>query len=235
MTMVLVHGGGLGKECWDPLLPFVDGEVLAVDLPGRGDRPADLSKVGIADFVDAVVDDLESRDLHDIVLVGHSLAGLTIPQVAARVPDRIRALVFVSCTVPRDGQSTYDTLDPEIQAISDQRAGDDGPGDELGTLDPEIATAVFYNDVTDRDVLDWGLSILVPEAPATVTDPMVLATMPRDVRRVWIRLNDDLIVVPEKQDRFIENLGGCEVLELDAGHMAMISRPQDLAALLSTI
>ncbi len=39
MTMVLVHGGGLGKECWDPLLPFLDGDVLAIDLPGRGDRP----------------------------------------------------------------------------------------------------------------------------------------------------------------------------------------------------
>ena len=174
MTMVLVHGGGLGKECWDPLLPFLDGEVLAVDLPGRGNRPADLSKVGIADFVAAVVDDLESRDLHDVVLVGHSLAGLTIPQVAARVPDRIRALVFLSCTVPRDGQSTYDTLDPEIQAISDQQPDEAGSGDALNTLDPELATAVFYNDVTDPRVLEWGLSILVPEAPATVTDPMVL-------------------------------------------------------------
>jgi pimeloyl-ACP methyl ester carboxylesterase len=235
MTMVLVHGGGLGKECWDPLLPFLEGEVLAVDLPGRGNRPADLSKVGIADFVAAVVDDLESRDLHDVVLVGHSLAGLTIPQVAARVPDRIRALVFLSCTVPRDGQSTYDTLDPEIQAISDQQPDEAGSGDALNTLDPELATAVFYNDVTDPQVLEWGLSILVPEAPATVTDPMVLATMPRDIRRVWIRLTDDVIVPPEKQNRFIENLGGCEVIDLDSGHMAMISRPQDLAALLSTI
>jgi len=84
MTTVLVHGGGLGKDCWNPMLPFLDGHVLAIDLPGRGDRPADLSKVGIADFVDAVVDDLESHDLHDVVLIGHSLAGITIPQVAAR-------------------------------------------------------------------------------------------------------------------------------------------------------
>jgi pimeloyl-ACP methyl ester carboxylesterase len=230
MTMVLVHGGGLGKECWDLLLPLLDGDVVAVDLPGRGDRPADLTEIGIADFVEAVVDDITTRDLHDVVLVGHSAAGVTIPQVAARVPDRIRALVFVSCTVPRDGESAYDTLDPEIQAIADQ-----APPDGLTTLDPEIAKAVFYNDVTDPDVLEWALSLLVPEAPASVTDPMVLSTMPRDIRRVWVRLNDDRIVVPEKQDRFIENLGGCEVLELDAGHMAMVSRPQDLASLLSTI
>jgi pimeloyl-ACP methyl ester carboxylesterase len=146
------------------------------------------------------------------------------------VPDRIRALVFVSCTVPRDGQSTYDTLDPEIQALSDAN-----PSDELTTLDPQLAKAVFYNDVTDPDVLAWALSLLVPEAPASVTDAMVLSTMPRDIRRVWIRLTDDRIVVPEKQDRFVENLGGCEVLELDAGHMAMISRPREIAALISAI
>jgi pimeloyl-ACP methyl ester carboxylesterase len=230
MTMVLVHGGGLGKECWDRLLPLLDGDVLAVDLPGRGDHPADLAKVGIADFVDSVVDDIESRDLHDVVLVGHSLAGLTIPQVAGRVPDRMRALVFISCTVPGEGQSTYDTLDPEIQAISDE-----SPSDELTTLAPEIAEAVFYNDVDDPEVLEWGLSILVPEAPASVTDAMVLSTMPRDLRRVWIRLNDDAIVAPVKQDCFVENLGGCEVLELDSGHMAMVSRPRDLAALLNAI
>jgi pimeloyl-ACP methyl ester carboxylesterase len=230
MTMVLVHGGGLGKECWDRLLPYLDGEVLAVDLPGRGEHPADLAKVGIPEFVDSVVDDIVSRDLHDVVLVGHSLAGLTIPQVAGRIPDRIRALVFISCTVPREGQSTFDTLDPEIQALSQDRSND-----ALTTLPPEIATAVFYNDVDDPEVLEWGLSILVPEAPASVTDTMVLSTMPRGLRRVWIRLNDDAIVAPEKQDRFVEHLGGCEVLELDSGHMAMISRPRDLAALLNAL
>ena len=231
MTMVLVHGGGLGKECWDRLLPFLDGDVLAVDLPGRGDHPADLAEVGVAE-----VRRFRGRrhrvagDLHDVVLVGHSLAGLTIPQVAGRVPDRIRALVFISCTVPRRGaehlrharrrDSGHQRRAPE------RRARGPRPRDRHGR---------FYNDVDDPEVLEWGLSILVPEAPAAVMDTMVLSTMPRDLRRVWIRLNDDVIVAPAKQDRFVENLGGCEVLELDSGHMAMISRPRDLAALLNAI
>ncbi len=228
--LVLVHGGGYDKRCWDRLMPFLPGDAVALDLPGRGDRPADLSKVGIADFVDAVAEDITRRDLHDVVLVGHSLAGLTIPQVAARVRERLRALVFVSCTVPRDGQSTYDTLDPEIQAVYD--ANHDAAA---GPLDPELATAVFYNDVDDPEVLNWGLTLLVPEAPATITDRMVLSTMPGDLRRVWIRLSRDQIVAPDKQDRFIANIGGAEVVELDAGHMAMISRPKELAAILRAV
>jgi pimeloyl-ACP methyl ester carboxylesterase len=186
--------------------------------------------VGIADFVDAVVDEIERRDLFEVVLVGHSLAGLTIPQVAARVPERIRALVFVACTVPQDGESAYDTLDPEMQALYDGRR--EAP---LGALNPEIARAVFYNDVDDPDVMNWALTLLVPEAPASITDRMVLSTMPTELRRVWVRLGRDQIIPPVKQDRFITNLGGAEVVDLDAGHMAMISQPRQLATILQGV
>lgn len=227
MPMLLVHGGGYTKECWSLLLPQVDGDAFAVDLPGRGDRPGDLAKLGVADFVDAVVEEIEQRDLRDVVLVGHSLAGVTIPQVAAQVPDRLRALVFVSCTVPRDGESVYETLATEIQAIGDAR-----PSDAPAPLAPEIQKQIFFNDVGDPDLLRWALALAVPEAPAAIRDPMVLTTLPSGVRRVWVKLTRDVIVPPEKQDRFIGHLGGAEVIELDAGHMAMISRPLDLARIL---
>ena len=37
-AFVLVHGGAHGAWCWDPLLPFLDGPVLAVDLPPKAVR-----------------------------------------------------------------------------------------------------------------------------------------------------------------------------------------------------
>jgi pimeloyl-ACP methyl ester carboxylesterase len=51
------------------------------------------------------------RDLFDVTLVGHSLAGMTLPGVAARVSDRIGRLVFISCVVPPHGVSVADVLD----------------------------------------------------------------------------------------------------------------------------
>ncbi len=42
-------------------------------------------------------------------------------------------------------------------------------------------------------------------------------------------------MVPAKQDRFVANLGGADVVDLDAGHMAMISRPAELAAILDRL
>ena len=38
MPFVLVHGGGMNGSCWNRLVPLLDGEVVVVDLPGRGAR-----------------------------------------------------------------------------------------------------------------------------------------------------------------------------------------------------
>jgi len=108
MPFVLVHGGGFDRRCWSPLIPLLDREVYAVDLPGRGATAGDLASVTIADFADSVADEIVDRDLHDVVLVGHSLAGITLPGVAERVEHRLRSLVFLSCSIPAPGTSVLD-------------------------------------------------------------------------------------------------------------------------------
>ena len=99
MAYVLIHGGSFTGSCWQPIVPLLPEPVVAVDLPGRGTRPRALAGISIADFVDAVVDDIESRDLRDVVLVGHSMAGLTMPGVAERIPDRLRHLALPLATL----------------------------------------------------------------------------------------------------------------------------------------
>jgi len=61
--------------------PLLEDPVIAVDLPGRGARASvDLATVGIEACVEAVVEDAGGWD--DIVLVGHSLAGVVLPGAA---------------------------------------------------------------------------------------------------------------------------------------------------------
>ncbi|WP_206307092.1 alpha/beta fold hydrolase [Streptomyces sp. F001] len=75
MPYVLIHGAGAGADCWDELIPHLRAQALAVDLPGRGTRAeVDLSTVTLADCADAVREDIEAKDLRDVVLVGHSFA-----------------------------------------------------------------------------------------------------------------------------------------------------------------
>ena len=116
MPFVLIHGATLGANCWDRLTPLLDGEVLAVDLPGRGSRAdLDVRTVTLDDCGKAVVADVVQRDLTDIVLVGHSFGGVTVPRVMALLPERIRHVVLLSAVVPEDGARVLDQIDPDVR------------------------------------------------------------------------------------------------------------------------
>jgi len=230
VPFVLVHGGSFAGSCWEPLVPLLKGPVRAVDLPGRGARPADLSTVRTRDFVDAVVEELRAID-QPAVLVGHSMAGITLPEVVGRVPELVRTVVFVSCAVPADGQCLLDALDPAMRAIADEA---ESRGDPVAMLERDLAATVFCNDMDDQQTA-LTLDRMVPEARPVLREPISLAGLQQPVRRVYIRLLDDAIIVPRQQDEMIANMGGAEVIEFDSGHMAMISHPAELAAVLNSL
>jgi hypothetical protein len=68
-----------------------------------------------------------------------------------------------------------------------------------------------------------------------MSEPADLKGLRHPVPRTYVRLTEDAIVSLETQDRMISNLGGAEVVDLDSGHMAMISRPADLARVLNQL
>ena len=235
MTYILVHGGGFAGSCWDELIPFLEGDAIAVDLPGRGRSPGDLATLTVSDFVDSVVGDIVDSDLRDVTLVGHSLAGITLPGVAEKIPDRLRALVFVSCAVPPHGVPLGEVLEgfsPHAAEIAQQL------GDELvdssGVLHRDLASAMFCNDM-DAEQTASTLERMVPEAMGVMSEPADLTGLRHPIPRTFVRLTDDAIVSLETQNRMIENLGGADVVDLDSGHMAMISRPADLAQILNKL
>ena len=226
IPIVLVHGGGLDGRCWDPLLRHLDGPAIAVDLPGRGAHPVPLETIRLADCAASVVADVDAAGFDEIVLVGHSLAGCSMPGVIGLLGDRVRHAVFVACTVPEEGRSAFDTLDPAIQDLI-RSAGDMEPK----AMDATIAKLVFGDDLTEEQFA-WCVERLVPEAPLLTTDPVDLAPLRTGMPRTWIRTLQDLIVPADKQQRFAGNVGDCEVVDIDAGHMCMVSQPEELASLL---
>jgi pimeloyl-ACP methyl ester carboxylesterase len=235
LAFVLVHGGGFAGSCWDLLAPLLDPPVCVVDLPGRGARPADLSLTTVADFADAVVEDIAAAHLRDVVLVGHSLAGITLPAVAARIPSSLRRLVFVACVVPATGQTVGEvlaTLGPAASEVA-ARIGSEAVTDH-GTMHRDLAVAMFCNDM-DAKQTDFTLARLVPESLGVLNDPIDLRGLQRPIPRTYVRLGRDASVVPDTQDTMIVNIAPAGVIELDAGHMAMITQPAALARILNAL
>jgi pimeloyl-ACP methyl ester carboxylesterase len=233
MAFVLVHGGAHTGGCWSHITPQLDAKALALDLPGRGSRPAALLEVRVDDWVDAIVEEIEAFSEEPIVLVGHSLAGMSLPRVAERIPERLAHLVFISATVPPEGRTPIEMLTPEIQAI----AQSEDPNSQPSVLPEAAARAMFCNDM-DEEQTRFVLDGLVPEAPKPIHEPSRLAGLANGIPITWLRNLRDAVVSMEQQDIYIETiraLAPVEVVDVDAGHNSLVSQPEQIARILNRI
>jgi pimeloyl-ACP methyl ester carboxylesterase len=154
-TYVLVHGGGHGGWCYQPVARLLQAEghtVYAPSLTGLGDRAHLVSPAVDLDLhVRDVVAILESEDLRDVILVGHSYGGMVITGIADRAADRVGKLVYLDAANPVNGQSLVDVAGPVINAV--RPMGEVVNGVELVLL-PAPGAGAFYG-VTDPDVAAW--------------------------------------------------------------------------------
>ena len=109
---VLVHGTTAGGWVWkDIAQPLRDAghDVYTPTLTGLGERVHLATReVGLDTHITDIVNVLRFEELRDVVLVGHSYAGMVITGVADREPARIRELVYFDALVPEDGESAVD-------------------------------------------------------------------------------------------------------------------------------
>jgi pimeloyl-ACP methyl ester carboxylesterase len=167
--LILVHGTPGSATGWTDYLlkPPAGVEVVALDRPGFGQSgPADAMP-GLADQA-AAVQALLPEDGRRVVLLGHSLGGPIVAQLAADMPGRIDAIVLVAAS-----------LDPGLERIHPmQRVGAWVPvrpllprairnaNAELMALKPELeALALALPRITAKVVILHGTQDdLVPVA-----------------------------------------------------------------------
>ena len=112
-TFILVHGGAHAASCWEPVIAPLESRghrVRAIDLPGRFDTQTPVTLEDWVDHLSAEVDDVLASDGEPPVLVGHSMGGVTISQLADRRPHDIASLVYVNAVVPNDGEAALESL-----------------------------------------------------------------------------------------------------------------------------
>jgi pimeloyl-ACP methyl ester carboxylesterase len=234
-ALVLVHGGQHSADCWDltvdelrrraPHLP-----VLAVDMPGHGATPGDLTAVSIAACVRSAVEQIEDAGLGDVIVVGHSLAGLTVPGMVTTLGSaRVREMVMAACCLPVQGRAIVDTLVGPLawyvrRAVRLRRPP--------GTMPNLLSALIFCNGMT-REQRRYTLSRIHPEAATIITEPVDRSDLPDDIQRTWILTLRDHALFRPIQLRSIAALGGVQTLiPVDTCHDLMISEPALLAEIL---
>jgi pimeloyl-ACP methyl ester carboxylesterase len=117
-TYVLVPGTWCGGWFMKPVAQELRAQGHQVFTPthtGTGERKHLLSRdITLDTFIVDVMNVVEAEELNDVILVGHSSAGLPVTGVVDRMPDRIRHLVYLDAVLAQSGQSFLDALPPEI-------------------------------------------------------------------------------------------------------------------------
>jgi pimeloyl-ACP methyl ester carboxylesterase len=226
-TFALVHGAFHGAWCWERLTPLVQQaghEVVAMDLP------VDDGSASFETYADVVCAALDGCD-GDVVLVGHSYGGHTIPLVAARRP--VKHLVYLCALVPEVGKNFYDqAADEPDMANLDYRKGCTEPDAQLRMrwVDFELLRTLFYADCDDT-VVQTAFKHIRPQSWHSATLPFSLSQFP-SVPSTFVICGEDRMLGNDWAKRVARDRLGADLIELPGSHSPFLSRPNDLAAVL---
>jgi pimeloyl-ACP methyl ester carboxylesterase len=236
-TFVLVHGAWHSGACWKAVADRLAAQgckVLTPDLPGHGNNALPLARVTFKAYVNSLLDLLDDQD-EAVTLVGHSMAGLVVSEVAARRPDKVARLVYVCAYLPRDGESLFEiialnrshepftAIDLAMQMSDDKRSC---------TIADDAIVPLFYQlaptDVAAAAKSGFGIQATLPLAAKVQLDEASFARVPR----TYIACNRDKVIPVHHQRRMLTRQPCDELLQLDTDHSPFHSCPEQLAALL---
>jgi pimeloyl-ACP methyl ester carboxylesterase len=224
-TFLLIHGACHGGWCWDEVAPYLresGHQVIAPDLP------CDSLDAGLEEYADVAVADLDGA-LRDVVVVGHSLGALVVPLVAARVPAR--RIVMLAGIIGSPGLSMA-----ELASTDSDR--DLHLADDEIEVDPErrfrfsaagAARALFHDCPPEQA---QAATARLRFQRSMWTQVSHFDAWP-DCERVSITCTQDRVVNPIWSDRVARERLGVAPVHLPGGHSPFLSRPAELAGLLS--
>jgi hypothetical protein len=227
-TFALVHGAWHGAWCWERLIPEIEGHghsAIAVDLP------CDDVDAGLTVYAGIVLEATADAG-PDLVLVGHSLAGLSIPLVAAQRP--VRKLVYLCAFLPSPGLNLAEQIAQEPQIL----APGFGAGiarDEQGRSywqDEDAATDTLYG-ACPRQLATWAVARLRPQAQAP-SDERCPAQLP-PVDSVSLYTSDDATINPAWSRTAAPERLGSQAVELPGDHAPFLGRPAELAEVILSV
>ena len=232
---ILVHGawGGAWEFAELSKLLAEDGsKVTALDLPGHGENKQDITNVTMSAYVKTVVNAIEAQ-AEKVILVGHSLGGAVVSQVAEEIPNLIDRLIFVAAILPANGQSPLGLMqsDEHGQLLPNVIFSED---QTYATITEDTVRNVLLNDFADTSELEQIIpNFLFEQATEPfMAEARLSAVKFGSVRKFYVRAEVDKVLSPKLQDRMLESWAVEQVFNLDSGHFPLNTMPSELASVI---
>lgn len=228
-TIVLVHGAWADASAWHGVTPLLQAKgynVIEVNLPGHGKDETSFATISMQSYVDAVKKAIGSKN--NVILVGHSMAGLVISQTAESIPSQIKKLIYLSAFLPRNGESLLSLAkqDPESH-IGKYLQIDEKNG--TAVIAKEGIAEVFALDAPN-EVQSYLVANTKAEPLAPLATPLSLTEANfGKVKKVYIYTTLDNAVSFNAQKTMVKNTPVSKEYTLISSHTSFISSPDKLA------
>ena len=124
MPLVFVHGWACDSQDWSWQLPALGHyRVVAADTRGHGRSSAPPQGYEVPALANDVIGLMDTLDIPQAVLIGHSVGGVIVSQVAAAFPDRVAAVIVIDPPYGYDDEAARNNLD-FVTAMEEADAGE---------------------------------------------------------------------------------------------------------------
>jgi pimeloyl-ACP methyl ester carboxylesterase len=212
-NVVLVHGLYADGSSWAKVIALLQKaglKVTAVQNP----------TTSLADDVEATRRALAQQD-GPTVLAGHSYGGMVISE--AGTDAKVSALVYVAARAPDAGED-YPALAKTFPAAPAGK-GLSWSSDGFGKLSEEAFLRDFAGDLPPAEARVY-YAVQQPVARAVTTAKTTVAAW-RSKPSWYVVSRQDRTIDPDFQ-RFMAKRMGAKTTEVDASHVSMLSRPEDI-------
>jgi pimeloyl-ACP methyl ester carboxylesterase len=248
--LVLIHGISLQAAVWSPQLHQLAYcyRVLAMDVRGHGRSQAGAAGFGRKVAARDLATMLDHFDLHDAVIVGHSMGGMILMEFAGDFPDevgkRVAGLVFMDTAayqlLPGPALLVARALGRQVKQRFE--SGRPVPQRQFGEDDLSWAFARLAFGQRPSAKAIGQVRRFLEEMPQSTSLPSYIDLLDHDARRVLAVTHTPSLVLVGSRDlltpvfaaRRVAGLMSHARLEVvpGAGHQLMQERPDEVAALL---
>lgn len=233
---ILVHGAAHGGWCWEKIVPLLQEKghhVLAPDLPGAGDDHTLLGDITLPSYVQRILS-LVDAEPEPVILVGHSMGGVTISEVAETRPEKLRCLVYICALMLPDGTHAREITGREPGSLL-MRSLEFSQDGYSYTYKKSNVPTLFYNDCAPEDVFK-ALPRLRPMPRAISTTPVRVTPQNYGrVPRAYIECRRDQTITIELQHYMEKVQPPDRVITMGTGHSPFFSAPEELSEHLHAI
>ena len=223
--VVFLNGAGLNSSIWNDLKGKIPNPILLINFPNRKTEGNLNAKLTFDNYVNGAVTEVKSWGHSHFIIVAHSIGACVGLKVAEQFKKELVGFVAISSVIPESGQSFVSSLPfpqklllPILMTLFGTKPPKKSIANELCNDLPSVTTSKIVTEFT-------------PEAKALYTTKISF-DLP-NTKRLYIKLTNDNSMPVELQDNMARNLESTKIESIGSGHLAMLSKPNELAAILS--